>query len=70
MFTFKNIKMTKLEQKIIKENYEKIDDFMGFEIYKKGHHRIILRQGKNPIEYFFNKTKANCEKYLKVIYKK
>jgi len=62
--------MNKLEQKIKNEKYEKIDKFMDFEIYKKGNHRIIIRQGKEPVEYFFNQVKSNCERYLKEIYKK
>jgi len=62
--------MNKLEQKIKNEKYEKIDKFMGFEIYKKGNHRILVRKDKDPIEYVVNKVKSNCERYLKEIYKK
>ena len=63
--------MHELEQKIIDEEYEKIDECMGVTIYKKGHHRIItMLDREEPLEYIFDRTEASWQKYLRSIYKK
>lgn len=62
--------MNKLEQKIIDENYEKLDAFDNMVIYKKGSHRICLVLGKEPIEYEFDRLDPSWERYLKGIYRR